>query len=118
MIVTRRAELGLELLLVIALVLAGGGTVSAKAAEVSFLKDVFPILAQNCFHCHGDVQKSGLDLRSRDAALKGGQRGAAIVPGNAAASRLLRRVSGHEKPSMPLGGHSQWNGNRGTPHMD
>ena len=103
-IVTRRAELGLELLLVIALVLAGGGTVSAKAAEVSFLKDVFPILAQNCFHCHGDVQKSGLDLRSRDAALKGGQRGAAIVPGNAAASRLLRRVSGHEKPSMPLGG--------------
>ena len=92
------------LVLVIALLLGCGCAGSAKAAEVSFPKDVFPILEQNCFQCHGDAQKSGLDLRSRDAALKGGQRGAAIVPGNAAASRLLRRVSGHEKPSMPLGG--------------
>ncbi len=45
---------------------------------------------------------SGLDLHTREAALKGGEKGAALVPGDAAASRLYRRVAGLEQPAMPM----------------
>ena len=47
---------------------------------------------------------SGLDMRSREGLLKGGSRGAAIAPGNAAASLLYRVVSGTHKPAMPPAG--------------
>src|SRR5262245_38480047 len=57
---------------------------------VSFDKDVRPIF-QACETCHGELQMSGLDLRTRDGALKGGDHGAAIVPGSADQSRLYRR---------------------------
>ncbi len=77
----------------------------AAAQPVSFAADIRPIFETNCWKCHGGaVQLSKLDLRSRDAALKGGQRGAAIVPGKAEESRLYRVVAALEKPFMPLGG--------------
>jgi hypothetical protein len=47
---------------------------------------------------------ANLDLKSRADALKGGQHGPAIIPGNAAASNLYRHVTGQEQPRMPLGG--------------
>src|SRR3989442_16012739 len=79
---------------------------SSSAQElVSFTKDIQPILQANCWACHGQaVQLSKLDLRTRDAAVKGGDRGAAIVPGRADESRLYRLVAGLEKPRMPLDG--------------
>ncbi len=84
-----------------------GGFASLRAADkpVSFATDIRPILETNCWKCHGAaVQLSKLDLRARDGALKGGQRGSALVPGNAAQSRLYRVVAGLEKPAMPLDG--------------
>jgi mono/diheme cytochrome c family protein len=75
-----------------------------EAAPVSFAKDIQPILRANCEACHGDLKTSGLDLRTRDAALKGGDHGVAIVPGSADQSRLYRRVAGLEEPSMPMDG--------------
>jgi len=66
-------------------------------------KEFFAILKQKCLQCHGEaVQMSGLDLRTREAMLKGGERGPAVVPGNAEASLLYRRVAGLEKPVMPM----------------
>ena len=66
-------------------------------------KDVLPVLKQRCLQCHGEaVQMSNLDLRTRELALKGGDKGPALVPGNAAASRLYRRVAGLEQPAMPM----------------
>jgi hypothetical protein len=63
------------------------GTVFAQAP--SFIHDVAPILAQHCISCHGPAQQLSLyDLSSREAALKGGQKGVAIVPGDAASSAL------------------------------
>ena len=47
---------------------------------------------------------AGLDLRSREALLKGGQSGPGIVPGDAAASELLLRMTGKKEPAMPLTG--------------
>src|SRR5262249_28054450 len=48
------------------------------------------------------VKMSGLDLRTRAAILKGGESGSGIVPGNAEASLLYRRVAGLAKPAMPM----------------
>ena len=47
---------------------------------------------------------SGLDLRSRESALKGGELGADFVPGKAEGSRVYRRVAGLEEPRMPMNG--------------
>jgi mono/diheme cytochrome c family protein len=74
----------------------------APAPAISFDKDVKPVLEQHCLSCHGETMQSGkFDLRNRDSALKGGARGSDIVPGDATASRLYRRVAGLERPSMP-----------------
>ncbi|HEY7288695.1 MAG TPA: PSD1 and planctomycete cytochrome C domain-containing protein [Vicinamibacterales bacterium] len=73
--------------------------------SVSFAKDVEPILDRSCRSCHGDAARMGrLDLRTRDSALKGGTRGADLVPGSADNSRLYRRIAGLEQPAMPAQG--------------
>lgn len=62
-----------------------------------------PILERKCFQCHGGVlQMSGLDLRTRDSMLKGGEKGPALIPGNAVASRMYRRAARLEQPFMPM----------------
>src|SRR5215472_12214571 len=61
--------------------------------KVDFIRDVRPILAQKCFSCHGEiVRQSGLRLDRRQQALRGGDYGPVIIPGNSAASKLIRRV--------------------------
>src|SRR5437899_1817562 len=61
--------------------------------RVDFEKDVQPILAQKCHSCHGeDAQQSGLRLDRRQNALRGGDYGPVIIPGNSAESKLIRRV--------------------------
>src|SRR5262245_54715640 len=61
------------------------------------------LLQRKCLQCHGDtLQMSGLDVRTRESLLKGSDKGPAIVPGNAEASRAFRRVAGMEQPLMPM----------------
>ena len=63
------------------------GTVTAMAAadrQISFAKDIQPVFQKTCWNCHSaSVQLSKLSLATRDAALKGGDHGPAIVPGSA-----------------------------------
>ena len=61
------------------------------------------ILRAECLQCHSSgVALSGLDLSTRASALKGGTRGAAVVPGDPAASRLIAAVERKDpKLSMP-----------------
>ena len=62
------------------------------------------VLKSNCLACHGSAMKmSGLDLRSTESVLKGGERGAAAVAGKAGDSRLMKLVRGEESPAMPPG---------------
>jgi hypothetical protein len=60
-------------------------------------------LASRCLACHGpDEQEGGLRLDSREAAIKGGKRGPAVVPAKPAESLLIRAVRHeHEKYAMP-----------------
>jgi len=62
------------------------------------------ILHTNCFACHSSsLSQSGLRLDSQEAAVRGGTRGPAVVPGDAAASRLLRAVMHEGDLAMPPG---------------
>ncbi len=85
--------------------LASTLVLAAADKPVSFTKDIEPVLQGSCWKCHGSaIQLSKLDLRTRDAALKGGEKGPAIVPGKADESKLYRLVAGLEKPAMPMDG--------------
>ena len=71
----------------VSIALAGGPTSDASAIEF-FEKQVRPVLVRNCVSCHGPTQQfSSLRLDSRASILKGGNRGPAVEPGNAGASR-------------------------------
>ena len=72
-------------------------------APIHFETEVRPILKAHCFHCHGEQEhrEGGLDLRLVHLLEKGGDSGAAIVPGNADASLLIQRV---QDGQMPPGG--------------
>lgn len=67
-----------------------------------YTKDIAPIFAKYCNGCHNSGDKeSDLSLESFAAALTGGSRGPAIVPGRADASLLMRVLSGETEPAMP-----------------
>ena len=77
--------------------------VAQKAPATVTEKDVLPILEQKCFQCHSEALKmSNLDLRTRATMLKGGDKGPALVPGNAEGSAIYRRIAGIETPQMPM----------------
>lgn len=60
------------------------------------------ILRAACSQCHSkSLAMSGLDLSTREAALKGGSRGPSIVAGKAAESRLMEAVERKGKLAMP-----------------
>ena len=90
----------------IILLAAFAGAFSTRAAEISpderFQSEVWPLLERTCLRCHGEEkQKSGLRLDSREAALKGGESGAALVPGKPADSLLLQLVR-HADADRPM----------------
>ncbi len=91
-----------------ALALAQAPTPAAPpASPVAFARDIQPILEKSCWNCHSaDVQLADLDLSTREAAIRGGEHGAAIVPGSADKSRLYRMVAGLESITMPMDGSS------------
>ncbi len=60
------------------------------------------ILRSNCSQCHSQkMAMSGLDLDTREAALKGGSRGPALVAGKAIESKLIEAVERKGKLLMP-----------------
>ena len=58
---------------------------------------------KQCVSCHGQAQQfSSLRVDSREALLKGGNRGPAIIPGDPTLSLLAKAVR-HEGLKMPMG---------------
>jgi hypothetical protein len=100
---------------VFALAIPGlGGIAAVKAATPAgepassrgiefFEKNVRPLLVEHCLECHsGESNDGGLSLGSRAGLLRGGDSGAAVVPGSAAESLLLAAVTyQHEVIQMP-----------------
>ena len=79
--------------------------VAVAVSAADFNRDIAPMLAARCLKCHGAaLQLSGLDLRTREAALRGGVHGPALVPADAETSPLYRMITGQLKPAMPMDG--------------
>src|SRR5579871_5151251 len=78
------ALFGLTLTLVCSAVQSAPGKRTALAAKVDFNRDVRPILAANCFACHGQdpsTRQVGLRLDVRELATAFRSGGRAIEPG-------------------------------------
>jgi hypothetical protein len=76
-----------------------------RPAPISYNQDIRPIVNRKCIACHGGVKKSGgFSLLFRHEALDTTESGVpAIVPGDAAASELMQRITHHDPElRMPL----------------
>jgi mono/diheme cytochrome c family protein len=67
---------------------------AAEKAGVTFENDIRPLFEASCVRCHGPEKSKGkLRLDSLQGALKGGEDGAVIKPGNSKGSQLVVAVS-------------------------
>ena len=70
------------------------GYAAAQTEQQAFFESkVNPLFAHKCLACHGAAAVAGLRLDSRDAVLKGGKSGPAIVPGSPEQSLLIQAVA-------------------------
>ncbi|MDC0302729.1 hypothetical protein OAL23_01025 [bacterium] len=72
-----------------------GGLLNAGEEAPDFNREIRPILAENCFHCHGPDEKSregGLRLDSYEGATEGGEFAEAVVPGKPDESEVILRI--------------------------
>jgi len=79
----------------------------AVGHRVSYHRDVYPVLEENCFTCHippdGEgYRKVGLDLASWQTLMRGTDYGVVIVPGNSRRSILNMLVEGRADASLRM----------------
>ena len=81
------------------------GAAAAAAGDPLFDK-VRPALETHCLNCHGGkLKQAGLDLSTRDKLLRGSDgHKDVVVPGNAAASLLMKKIRHQHQPAMPYQG--------------
>lgn len=92
-----------RVLVIVAALLAPFATLAEDASAPDWA-DVSAIFKERCIMCHSEVAgaSKGLRLDDYDAVLAGGERGAVLVPGDAAGSELVRRLRGESTPRMPF----------------
>src|SRR5437868_4107950 len=72
-------------------------------AEVDFNRDIQPILAENCYHCHGpdgNARKAELRLDRKEGAFRTKDDITPVVPGNLAKSELITRIFSKDPDEM------------------
>jgi hypothetical protein len=70
-----------------------------SAKEPQLVRDVLPLFKTHCVKCHGPAkQEAKLNLSTAGGLVRGGETGAAILPGQVAESLLWQRVEGDEMP--------------------
>lgn len=69
-----------------------------------FEAKIRPILVNDCLGCHGNSAFGGLRLDSREGLMSGGDRGAAVTPGDPEKSLLVHAVRQDGDLKMPQGG--------------
>src|SRR4051794_4912360 len=87
--------------LLVPAILLAPGWLRAETRELTFERDVRPILKVHCTHCHGEEEnpKGGVDLRLRrfmDKTLEDG--GLVLVPGKPDASEMVLLIREGEMP--------------------
>ena len=79
-------------------------TPNSTDTRVSFERDVRPLLTEHCQRCHGAEQReSGYRVDVQSVALRGGDsEQAAIVPGHADQSRLVKVLKGTDEDGLQM----------------
>ncbi len=78
---------------------AASDVYSPSRTDISYSKDVQPILEIRCGKCHmGDYPSEGLDMGIYETLMAGSQNGPVIVPGDANDSLLIEKVVEGEMP--------------------
>jgi hypothetical protein len=99
----------------IALIALASADSSAADGVAFFENKVRPLLVKHCYECHSQQGKvkGGLLLDRKEGWVKGGDAGAALVPGQPAKSLLMHSVRYEDedlqmppKSKLPPGGHS------------
>ncbi len=89
----------------VALVFLATPTIARAQAPnqpVSFMRDIAPILKENCYACHDAKKRKGkLDMSTFERLMKGGEKGDAVVAGKPEESYLWTLPSETESPRMP-----------------
>ena len=81
--------------------LVAASSLWTQTADVSFQRDLVPVLEKRCVVCHqGEKPQKGLRLTSAAGLMRGGESGPAVIAGSPGESLLLSKVSG-DKPAMP-----------------
>lgn len=79
-------------------------TLQGSAGDEFFENKIRPILSTECGSCHMAAAGGGLSMNSRESMLKGGDSGAAVVPGDPIKSLLLTAVHQNTELRMPKNG--------------
>lgn len=70
---------------------------------LTYSKDIKPVFEQSCVKCHGaEKPKARLRLDSLEGALKGGENGKAIKPGNSADSIMVHSIARANHPDYHM----------------
>jgi hypothetical protein len=74
--------------------------------ELSYKRDVQPILAANCYECHSagkpGTAATGFDMTTYEGLMKGGKFGPFVRPGDPLSSTLNMVVEGRTDPSIRM----------------
>lgn len=102
----RFMRLGVWLVFAAQLATVGSRSIADETAQGTafFESKIRPVLVQHCYQCHSvksGKSEGGLRLDSRNGIRSGGDRGAAIVPGDLKKSVLLTAIS-HTDPDLKM----------------
>ena len=81
-------------------------TAALFGADVSFTREIRPILSKNCFACHGpdaSSRQANMHLDTRQGATGEDGSHPAITPGDSANSRVVVRITHPQTPMPPAG---------------
>ncbi len=103
---SRRLILGASAALPLLLAYVAQATPNSAPAKLKYNRDVRPILAENCFTCHGPDSAARkaelrLDKPAFATAIKNGR--APIAKGKPGDSEVIKRVTGQGPPMPPVG---------------
>jgi len=78
----------------------------SSTGQISFAKQVAPILATHCLSCHTSegegFKKSGLNMETYESLMKGTKFGPVIVPGDVLSSSLVILIDGKADPTIKM----------------
>jgi len=80
-------------------IVQNSSTGAAADTDISYARDVRPILESRCGNCHiGEFTSADLHMDTYESLMEGSQNGPVIVAGEAKESLLIKKISTGEMP--------------------